>query len=260
MDEVASAMEGSTRGTGSVLPSRPQGILADPVVRAMVYAAVGLVLLIAGSLIGVLTTGIASPTGPRSVAERELLLAAARTRGAKGAATTPYVDALIAAGDLSAARIAIGQARASLGATESAAGLDLAESRLLAQQGGFEGAAALADKAMKSYEATYRAGVAKGGKTADAARQRGYGEGYYNAALVKANALVELGRFEDAIAAYDIYIVENPTAADILVDRGNAKAELKDKPGAEKDFRTALRFVPYDDEAKTGLKKIGVAQ
>jgi hypothetical protein len=52
----------------------------------------------------------------------------------------------------------------------------------------------------------------------------------------------------------------NPTASDVFVDRGYAKIELKDNAGAEKDFRTALRFVPYDQQAKDGLKKIGVAQ
>ena len=77
---------------------------------------------------------------------------------------------------------------------------------------------------------------------------------------MKAQALVELGRWKDAVAAFDIYIRENRTASDILIDRGNAKAELKDKAGAEKDFREALRYVPYDEEAKAGLKRIGVAQ
>lgn len=260
MRQVTSTTEGTPVAAGGVRQSDPRGILADPVVRAMAYVAAGLLILIVGTLIGVLTTGITSPTGPRSVAERELLLAAARTKGAKGAATTPYIDALIAAGDLQGARIAIGQARASLGATESAAGIDLAESRLLTQQGGFKGAARLADKAMRGYVAAYRAAVAEGGKTAEAAKRRGYGVGYYNAALVKANALAELGLFKDAVAAFDIYITENPTSADILIDRAKAKAALDDKAGAEKDFRAALRFVPYDAEAKAGLKKIGVAQ
>jgi Flp pilus assembly protein TadD len=57
-----------------------------------------------------------------------------------------------------------------------------------------------------------------------------------------------------------VYIAKHASAADILVDRGNAKIGMGDKAGAEKDFREALRYVPYDEEAKAGLKKIGVAQ
>ena len=38
------------------------------------------------------------------------------------------------------------------------------------------------------------------------------------------------------------------------------KIELKDNAGAANDFRIALRYVPYDQQAKDGLKKIGVAQ
>ena len=108
--------------------------------------------------------------------------------------------------------------------------------------------------------AQHEARLAKGGKIAAAAKEAGYGDDYYNSALLKAQALVQLGRWKEAVEAYDVFIRVNPTAADILIDRGNAKAVLKDKAGAEKDFREALRFVPYDEEAKAGLKKIGVAQ
>ncbi len=113
---------------------------------------------------------------------------------------------------------------------------------------------------MKGYKAEYDAQVARVGKSRRRAKSAGTDADYYNAALVKAYALVELSRWKDAVAAFDIYIRMNPTASDILIDRGNAKAELNDKAGAEKDFRAALRFVPYDQEAKAGLKRIGVAQ
>ena len=113
---------------------------------------------------------------------------------------------------------------------------------------------------MKGYEAEYDARVALGGTTAAAAKSAGYGADYYNAALVKAYALVKLSRWKEAVAAFDIFMKTNPTASDVLIDRGNAKVELKDKAGAEKDFREALRFGPDNPEAKAGLKRIGVAQ
>ncbi len=118
----------------------------------------------------------------------------------------------------------------------------------------------MADKAMKSYVKEYEARLAKAGETAATIKSAGYGADYYNAALVKASALTQLRRWKDAVAMFDIYIVKIPTASDILIDRGNAKAALNDKTGAEKDFRAALKFVPYDEEAKAGLKRIGVAQ
>ena len=59
---------------------------------------------------------------------------------------------------------------------------------------------------------------------------------------------------------FDLYLNAHRTASDILIDRGNAKIQLKDKKGAEADFRAALKYVPYDEQAKAGLKKIGAAQ
>jgi len=243
-------------------PSRPRkpGLLADPVVRAMVYVAMGLTILFLATVVGVLVSGVAAPTGPRTVAERQVLIASAQVEGTSGEASAPYVNALIAAGNLPAARVALAQARSTVSDKAPAPDLDLAEARLESSGGGYEKAVSLADNAMAGYKAEYDALVAKGGKAAAAAKGFGYGPDYYNAVLVKAYALVELGRGKDAVAMFDVYIDKNPTASDILIDRGNAKAALKDKKGAEKDYREALRFVPYDEEAKAGLKKIGVAK
>ena len=225
----------------------------------MLYAALALTILFLATVVGVLATGVVERTGPRSATERGLVIASAQA-GKTGAASAPYIDALVAAGDLQAARVALAQARASASASESVAPLDLAEARLLSVRKEYDKAAVLADKAMKGYIAQHDARIAKGGKIAAAAKNAGYGDDYYNSALLKAQSLVQLGRWKEAVEAYDVFVRANPTAADILIDRGNAKAELKDKAGAEKDFRDALRFVPYDEEAKAGLKKIGVAQ
>jgi tetratricopeptide (TPR) repeat protein len=113
---------------------------------------------------------------------------------------------------------------------------------------------------MKGYEARRAARLAASSDTTSQADYVAIEPDYYDAALVKAFAHVELGQWEDALEIFDLYIAQYPTSADILVDRGNAKAELNDKVGAEKDFREALRFVPYDKEAKAGLERIGAAQ
>lgn len=243
-------------------PAPPRaGMFRDPVVRVMTYIAVGLVILFLATAVGAILTGVLSQNGPRTAAERQLLIAAAAANapGARGEVWAPYVDALVATGDLREARVALDRGRASVVSTW-APDLDLSEARLLRAQKRYAQAAEVADKAMKGYVAEQAARVAASGETTTGAERTGLGENYYNAALVKAYAYVELRRWKDAVGVFDIYISRNPTAADILVDRGNAKAAMKDNTGAEKDFREALRFVPYDKEAKAGLTRIGVTQ
>ena len=243
-------------------PDRPpSGIFRDPAVRLMAYIAAGLVILFLVTVMGALITGVTAPTGPRTAAERDLMVASDQVKqGAVGEAYAPYINALVATGDVSQARVALAQARASAVGTSPVTDLDLAEARILSAEKNYNDAAAMAGKAMKGYQAQYDQLVARGGAAASTAENVGLKGGYYEAALVKAYADVNQRKYSDAVAAFDIYMKQNPTAADILVDRGNAKADMKDRSGAEKDFRAALKFVPYDTEAKAGLKKIGAVQ
>jgi len=237
-------------------------MFADPAVVRMAYIAAGLVILFLATVVGALATGVLSPTGPRTARERQLQSAAAAvSAGARGEAWTPYIDALVATGDLTQARVALGQARASVTGTMPVAGIDLSEARILSAEGRYADAVDMADKAMKGYQAELAAKLAAlGGKATTAETTPMIRAGYYDAVLVKAYADVELKRYGDAVKAFDVYIKISPTASDILIDRGYAKIALNDKAGAEKDFREALKYVPYDADAKAGLKKIGVAQ
>jgi len=256
MRDSTSIPEGPFEELEEQPPPAKSGLLADPVVRIMVYVSLGLLILFLTTAVGALISGVGAQTGPRSSAERELVLASST---ASGTPTAAYVDALIAAGKLPEARLALSQARGSANATTSA-DLDLSEARIAFAEKQYPETASFAEKAMSAYKAKRDEGVAKGGKEGEAARSRGYGMEYYNAALLKAQALVEIGRWKEAVAAFDIFISVNQTASDILIDRGNAKVELNDKAGAEKDFRAALKYVPYDEEAKAGLKRIGITQ
>jgi tetratricopeptide (TPR) repeat protein len=238
------------------------GIFRDALVRNMTYVAMGLVVLFLATVAGALITGVMAPAGPRTVAERELTLAAeiVRTQGAVGESWTRYINALVVTGDLPAARAALAQARASVPATAALPDIDLSEARLFTAEKNFADAVKSADTAMKGYKGEYDARIAQGGAAAKAATEAGIASNYYDAALVKAYAYSDLRKWSEAIAMFDVFIKRNPTASDVLIDRGNAKVETGDKAGAEKDFREALRFVPYDKEAKAGLKRIGVAQ
>src|SRR5574340_1231398 len=233
---------------------RRTGMFRDPAVRVMTYLAIGLVILFLAMIVGALATGVVEPkgAGPRTAAERQLLTAAetAARGGATGAEWAPYINALVATGDLQKARVTLDTARASVNATATAPELELAEARLELAQKRYAQAAKAAETAMKGFEARQAARLAAGGNTASRAEELGIEADYYSAALVKAYAHVEAREWEDALTMFDVYIARYPTAADILVDRGNAKVELKDTAGAEKDFREALRFVPYDADAK----------
>jgi tetratricopeptide (TPR) repeat protein len=236
------------------------GALRDPVVRRMVYVALALVILFLATVTGALLSGVGRPDHPRTTAERDLLVAAESVKsGAVGAAWAPYITALVATGDLGKARITLDAARASVPATMTVPELELSEARIELAQERYPQAERAAGTAMKAFEAEQAARVASA-ETSKAASEVGIDTAYYDAALIRAYGYVGMRRSKEAIPLFDLYIKHKPTAADVLVDRGNAKADAKDEKGAEKDFKAALQFVPYDSEAKAGLKRIGAAR
>lgn len=263
MSNVRPSKDGAPRGRQ---PQRRPGneMFRDPVVRRMTYVAIGLVILFLATVVGALFTGvIARSDNVDTAAERDLLIAknSALAPGATGESWAPYIDALTASGDLRQAQLTLEHAKSSLPATVTVVpGLDLSEARLLRAQERYEAAVDAARSAMDGYDAAQQARLDKGGTVAETAREIGVDYRYYEAALVAAYSYVELSRWEEAVEMFDIYLAHETSAADIFVDRGNAKAELKDNAGAEADFRQALRFVPYDEGAKAGLEKIGAAK
>lgn len=78
-----------------------------------------------------------------------------------------------------------------------------------------------------------------------------------SAYLLKAQILVGQEKWKDAIAAYTSALEESPQMADVLVLRAQASATAGDEAGAEKDYRSALTYVPDSKEALEGLKRMG---
>ncbi len=230
----------------------------DPLVRRMAWAATGLVVFVLLMILGVLVTGVIAPTGPRTLAEREILVG--RLAVSKGSTDTAvwgaYLSTLIDAGQYATARRVLADGRASL-SESSTAEFTLAEARLTRAQGKQETAIELADTAQDILVAEHKRRLAAGGFIKKTAEVDGYHENYYAAVLLKAYAFRDLKRWGDAIKQFDIYIGRHKGAADILIDRGNAKVEAGDKKGAEADFRQALKFIPDSAEALEGLKRIG---
>ncbi len=77
----------------------------------MIYALIGLVILFLVTVIGVLVTGVLATNGAE-VCRRAAARHRFRLRHDGRRRRAPYIDALIAAGDLPAARVALAQARA----------------------------------------------------------------------------------------------------------------------------------------------------
>lgn len=246
-------------------PQKPKasrgGIFRDPVVRTMAFVSAGLAALILVTVVSVLLTGVAAPSGPHTLAEQQVAVAGAAVKdGSKNPADWGnYVSALIANGDFGTAREVIKQGRASVN-DSATADFSLAEARLYTAEKDYTGAIKAADKAMAQMKAANDALRSSGGMKAKSADLVGLPDNYYDAVLVKGYAYRELKKWNDAIAQFDIYIEHTQGASDILVDRGNAKISAGDKSGAEADFRTALKYVPDDSEALAGLNKIGATR
>ena len=233
-------------------------MMQDPIVRRLIYVAVGLIVASLVMVLGVILSGVTAPTGPRTLVENELAVAGEAVRSGKASATQwgDYITALVANGRYGQAQGVLDDAKSSIDDSATAV-LAVAEVRLLNAQEDYKASIAVANKAQKDADAAYKRALGAGGQKALTAKLDGLPEEWFVLALLKADAYKALGDWKMVLKELDVYITEYPQAADILIDRGNAKVELKDNAGAEKDFRKALRFVPDDKEALAGLKKIG---
>jgi len=252
---------GSVSADATVAPRTRRSMFADPVVRALAIVSAALVVLFLAGVVGLLSTGLLAPQGPRTLTEKEL----ATARAAVSAGTTDtamwgqYVAALVSAGQESRARSVLAEAREKL--DDSTTGeFHLAEARIFMSEEDYEAAIKSAQSAMEQIQAKYDEGVAKGGLAGDRQKVAGLHDNYYISALIIAKASEGLGDWDAAIAHYDIYIAKFRGAADILVDRGNAKLEAGDAKGAKKDFEEALRFFPDSIEAREALDTIGATE
>ncbi|MDP2232725.1 MAG: hypothetical protein Q8K89_03745 [Actinomycetota bacterium] len=235
-------------------------MLKDPAVMRMTYIAIGLVILFLVSVMGVLLSGVTSPSGPRTLAEREAAVSGEAVQAGSNdpAVWGQYIAALIASGQNTRARDVIEQGRESIDDSATAE-FTLGEARLYAARKDHDKVLEAADAGMAQIQKAWDAAVSSGGTKAQAAKLDGLHDNYYVLALLKAESSAELGDWAKAIEQYDLYIVRNPGAADILIDRADAKIETGDTTGAEADFRKALEFIPDNPEARAGLEKIGAA-
>lgn len=225
--------------------------------RKLLIVVLGMIILWLSGIAFALVFGMLTSKAPRTSVERSLrVYEAAVSKGSTDPAIwSDYIGALIEAQQYTKAERAIGDA---LERTEEQ------HSRILVQS------AKLA-LARKDYPAAVKAGdltlvecaaevkateerYKKSGITAAVERPSAYGP----ALVIKADALTQLGKKREAVAAYDVFLEQIPRASDVLVLRGNLKAALNDKEGAEADYQQALKYIPDYETALEGLTKIGV--
>ena len=89
------------------------------------------------------------------------------------------------------------------------------------------------------------------------ARAFGLHPNYFESAIALSFLYRYKGDHAKEVEMLDIALYGMPTAADLLVFRGDAKLELGDNEGAIADFNEALRFIPDDEYALRGLELAG---
>jgi len=169
-----------------------------------------------------------------------------------------YISALIDDGQYGQAQRYIDRGKKLLEAQDVSADMVLMQASLDIAQGDNDAALKNAEQAMKTIKATHDKAAKKQKKTGqptEASVQ--LHDNYYELLLLKAEVFEAKKDWKKALAAYDEYLKEKPTAASIAVMRGAVKEKLGDKKGAEADYRAAIAFIPDDPAALAGLKRIG---
>ncbi|NTU70912.1 MAG: tetratricopeptide repeat protein [Coriobacteriia bacterium] len=261
MSDAGPPVEEPIEEIASEKPAAPRSkpsMMADPAVKFMTFAAFGISVLMLLIGIGVLLSGVASPTGPRTLDEKELAVTGEAVRDGKAdpGMWGKYIAALIANERYTQAQTVLDRFKASVD-TSLTGDAALAEARLAYAREDYKKVIVVANASQKVIRVDWDKRMGLGGMTRAEAFSDGLGENWYAMALVKADAYRAQGDWKNAVKEYDTYIKEFPTAADILVDRGLAKIEAGDKKGAAADFKKALKFIPSDKEALAGLEKIG---
>jgi tetratricopeptide (TPR) repeat protein len=232
-----------------------QSIFQDPAVRVMAWVAALIVLLCAAGVVSMLYYGMLDRNPvPRTMVERNVLVAeqAYSTGPVTGQEVLDYVTALSAAGRYKTAQEVIDRTINKV--DEPGGEITFAQAGLSLARKNYAGAIKDAGEAQEAIKAGYDAKIKKGGALAATARVSSF---YAGADLIKATAYERMGDSKRALESYDAYLKAVPTDVSVLVTRANLRIAVGDVAGAKTDFGAALKYVPDNQEALDGLKRIG---
>lgn len=233
-------------------------MLDDPASRRIAIAILGVMILWLAWLLSALVLGVISPAteAPRTHAERAISVYRAEI---EAGSTSPvlwgeYIGVLISTGQYAQAQQVIDAALPVMTAGRSY--LLIERARLAQARGEHRVAISFAEETVAAATIEMNAEDERldlSGRAMNAGLPPTYGR----ALIVKAESLAVLGHPEAAIEAYNRYLDKHPTAANVLVARGDLHAETGDVARARADYREALRYVPDSEPAREGLERTG---
>lgn len=253
------APQGAGSGETPKTVKRRVPMFKDPLVRTMAWVVGGLVILYLVTIVSALVLGVLGNTTPRTRVERdERIFEKAITENPQDIVYwAKYIDSLMETKQWTAAQDAIDRAIEVVDQKQSQE-ISTAQVQLYIATNRNKEAIEEANAVRASLKQYYDEALKD--DNSDEAKGADIHENYWNLLLIKAEAYVALKDVDKALEALDEYLAEKPAAADVLIRRGDLRAEQGDKEGAEKDFRAALVFIPNDAAALEGLKKIGVEE
>ena len=236
----------------------------DPLIQILVVTILMVIVLALVTGVYAYVTGVFGNGAPRTYTEDRILSTRAKVdAGSKAPAEwNAYILALIEDGQYGKAQEMIDKGSKLLPDQDIGADMLYMQASLDFAQGNDGEAMKEADAAIKVIKARYEEGKKNQKETGnpDPAFSAGLNDNYYELLLLKAEVFEKRKDWKNAVKAYDAYLADKPTAATVFTDRANAKATIGDKAGAEKDYRATLMFIPDDEAALAGLKRIGAAQ
>lgn len=175
---------------------------------------------------------------PRSEVERRLYAAREALQSGQGTERdwAAYAIALADAGDLRGAEEA---AHRGLSADDGSPPVLLALGRVMVRQGRRDDALEVFERLVQAVKDRRRERSVKTGVESDA-----YAAELVEGAIEAARLELDRRSWERAVAWLDVALAENPTMADVLVMRAEARAALGDPAAAREDLEAAVRFVP----------------
>jgi len=258
--EPAAEVEGAPAVPAApVAQAKKPSVFSDPVVKWLSIGLGVIVIAFLGTILAALLMGILGSDKPRTSTERDLQ---AYQYQIDSGSQDPevwkaYIGALIDTDQMSKAQQVIDRGLTALD-NEPGADMTLAQATLYLAEEKFDDAAASATEGINALTAYHEARKA----TDDTPESKGQpiSENYWALLFVRASAYAQAGELDKAVADMDEYLAERRGDSDVYVLRGDTKAALGDRAGAEEDYRRALSFIKDHPGALDGLKKLGVAQ
>lgn len=225
---------------------------SDPVATGLLVTILLVVALALVTVLYAIIGGVFGTGAPRTAGEHKVKAAEAKIQaGTKdNAVWVEYITALIGNRQYREAQDWIDRGKKTLDKQEIYQDMVYMQATLYAAQGQNDKALVETNKALAVIKKTSDEAKANATKTGQPKTAAILAENanYWDLLLLKAELLVKKNDQKAALAVYDEYLTNKPTAATVFVQRGDVKAKLGDAKGAEADYRQALVFISDDAE------------